>query len=435
MIEKMDASRRGVPAFALQQRHLPTTIVERRSRRRAQMGEIIRIVPEPARPLTLREECEVLRVAVRRKPDLPELRQRLARLLNQIDAFDECIALLGTLEQGERDYESVMQTVFALFAREAPGDNEKAEALCKQAVAMASTDRECALALADEAKALNRQGRTQPALNRLEQALAIDPRCAIALKRYAGHLLETEEFAAVLALTEELQALGVTHCRLFATRAAAFGRLGRIEEARELIGLDFVYRGTIEPPAGWTSLSDFNATVAGELTSNPGFRFGRYGTASEKSWRVDTPAAGRTPAIRALLKAIAETAERHVASLSGRSHPWISVRPVKATLHSWSIITEADGHENIHLHSRGWMSGTYYPLMPAAVVEGTDKAGCFAFAVPENLFGKEAARAIGETLVRPHVGLLTFFPSHAYHRTYPHGAEGRRICISLDIAP
>ncbi len=399
------------------------------------MVEMMRILPEPARRLTMREECDVLRAALSRKSDSPELRRRLARLLNQIDAFDECVALLSAPERGEHDYESAMLTVIALFAREAPGDNAAAEALCRRALSLATTPREHALALADEAKALYRQERTQPALDRLQQALRIDPHCAIALKRYAAHLLKTEESAAVLALTEDLQVHGVAHCRLLAMQAAALARLGRIDEARNLIGLNFVYRGTIEPPSGWVDLSNFNAAVTTELTSNRGFRYGRHGTASAKSWRVDTPAAGQTPAIQALLKLIAEIAERHAAALEGCTHPWIAARPTHATLHSWSVITEAEGHENLHLHPRGWMSGAYYPQSPVGMAEGRDKAGCFAFAVSETLFGKKAAQAIGESFVRPREGLLTLFPSHAYHRTYPHGTEDRRICIAFDVAP
>jgi len=30
---------------------------------------------------------------------------------------------------------------------------------------------------------------------------------------------------------------------------------------------------------------------------------------------------------------------------------------------------------------------------------------------------------------------MVLFPSHIYHRTFPHYADGRRICIAFDFWP
>ena len=392
------------------------------------------VVPEPARPFTAREECAVLRAGLRRRPQSAQLRLRLARRLNQLDAFDECIALFDDTAPGQCDLAAAVQAAFALLAREAPGDNSRAEQFCARAAQTAANDRERARALADQAKALTRQGRPAAARDLLLRALELDPHSILALKRLAAPLLQAGEADAVLALTDGLLGRGVGHCRLFAVRSAALAQLGRIDEARELLGLeDFLHQRTIEAPAGWDSLQSFNAAVADEVMANAGFRYGRYGTASEKTWRVDTPAAGKTPAVQALLAGIAQTAAARVAALGEREHPWLAARPANAVLRSWSVVTGAEGREQLHNHPYGWMSGGYYPQVPAAVAEGRGPAGCLAFALPEGTFGEAAARAFGEVLVRPREGLLTLFPSHAYHRTHPHGADGRRICIAFDI--
>ncbi len=58
--------------------------------------------------------------------------------------------------------------------------------------------------------------------------------------------------------------------------------------------------------------------------------------------------------------------------------------------------------------------------------------------MPAGLIGAAASEQFGDTLVRPEAGLLTLFPSHAYHRTYPHqqdGPDAQRICLAFDLIP
>ena len=173
--------------------------------------------------------------------------------------------------------------------------------------------------------------------------------------------------------------------------------------------------------------------LAGELLARPDIRYERHGTSSEKTWRIDVPAVGAVPAVQALLAPIAETAERHGAALG--AHPWVAARPDRAALRCWCVITEGDGFEHWHMHPAGWMSGGYYVQVPGSVEREEDGRGCLAFGLPPGLAGEDAARMFGETRLRPRAGSLTLFPSHAQHRTYPHGDSGRRICVAFDIVP
>lgn len=139
--------------------------------------------------------------------------------------------------------------------------------------------------------------------------------------------------------------------------------------------------------------------------------------------------------VSALLELVVTQVNAHLAKLAQSDHPWLASRPERAELQSWCVISEADGFEQWHMHPGGWLSGGYYVEVPEAVVAGSDVAGCLAFGLPGGMIGEEAAASVGTRLVRPVPGLLSLFPSHAYHRTFPHGATGRRMCIAFDLRP
>lgn len=394
------------------------------------------IRPEPAKALSARQECEVLRSAVERSPRSAPLRLRLAKLLNELDAFDETIALLTAPEPGALGYPELMALAAAWFARETAINSERALDATARALALTTNDAERAAALAEHAKALRRVGKPDEACDELMRALQLDPHSRSACKRLAVHLLRAGDAAAVLAMTDRLAAQGVSHARLLASRTMALARLGEVEAARATVNLaEFGYHQPLSPPEGWESRERFNAALAQELMAHPGMRYERYGTASQKTWRINSPAAGDAPLARALLERIVEAAETHIAPLSDREHPWLAARPRQGILRSWCVITEGDGFEGWHTHPYGWMSGGYYAQVPDAVAGGTDGAGCLAFGLPGGLIGEAAAQAFGVDLVRPRAGSLTLFPSHAYHRTFPHGETGRRICVAFDILP
>ncbi len=396
----------------------------------------MQIRPEPAKALSARQECEVMRIAVAHEPASAPLRLRLARLLNQLDAFDEAIAVLTAPAAGVLDCAGCLALATARFARDQPGDTALAGDAATLAEALAPTDAARSTALAEQAKALLRMDHHGAARDRLTEALRLDPGNANACRRLVTELMRTGDAEAVIALTDRLAAQGIGHARLFAARMLAFARLGRIEEAHATINLPgFRYRQPLVPPPGWADIGTFNAALVEELKTHPGLRYERHGTASHSTWRIDALATGAAPIARALLTRIAETAERHIASLADRAHPWLAARPADGVLRSWCVITEGEGFEQWHAHPFGWMSGVYYAQVPDAVVTGSDARGCIAFGLPDGLTGAAMAARFGADLVRPQPGLLMLFPSHSYHRTFPHGAADRRICVSFDIWP
>jgi tetratricopeptide (TPR) repeat protein len=390
------------------------------------------IRPEPAKAFSAEQECELTRQALRCNPGSLVLRSRLAQLLNQLDAFDETIALLTPGDA--LGFHELRALAWAHWALGGEAHRQLAVEASERAFDAAASDRERAVALCDQARSLRRLGKADAACELLRAALELDPHISAACERLAAELLRRREAGAVVALTDQLSAGGVGHAALFAARAAAFAQLGEIDRARETVGLAaFLYHQPISPPAGWDDLASFNAALADELLTRRDVRYNRYGVASEHTWRVDSPAVGAAPAVRALLALVAETAERHSAELA--RHPWVAARPERASLRSWCVITRAEGFEQWHMHPDGWMSGGYYVEAPASVAKSDDGRGCLVFGLPPRPVGEDAARAFGELRVRPQPGSLTLFPSHAHHRTYPHGDAGHRICIAFDIRP
>ncbi|WP_439571539.1 2OG-Fe(II) oxygenase family protein [Sphingomonas sp.] len=400
------------------------------------MTDHMTIDHEVGKRITAADECALVRAAYARNPASTLLRDRLAVLFNRNDRFAEAIALYAGVDPYTLGFAEVLVLVHAHMALEQPTDTARAADLATVAFEVADEDFQRAAALAARGKAQRRMGATDAAEHSLRQALIHDPHNKDACKRLASLHFDAGAPQRVLDDMAQLDAQGVGHSRLFAAQTLALAQLGQIDAARAQDGWDrFAHRGTLATPAGFDTLDAFNAALAAELLTHPGLRYESYGTASEQTWRIDAPATGAAPRVRQLLDALAGTIDAHLAGLAADGHPWLRARPGTGVLHSWCVITESTGFETWHVHQFGWLSGVYYVQIPDGIATGTDAAGCIAFGIPEDMVGDDAARAFGSTVVRPQAGTVMLFPSHCYHRTFPHGAAQRRICVAFDIWP
>ena len=398
------------------------------------MNAPISLVAEPPKRLTGREERALLQRA-RAQRDTPAIRIKLAQLHNRLDEFGEAIALLDSAG-APNDFVTAKALIAALMGRGALNDVDRALAVASSAENLADDDLCRADAQCDQAAALLRRGEQARAEQILEAALALDPANDEAFRRLSGLWLWRREADRVLALADGIEARGVTHVQLLGQRTKALTMRGDIAAARELVGLEqFLFQSVPPAPDGWPDLPSFHDALAHELYDSPGLRNGRHGTASVHSLRVDEPATAATPAMRALQQLIVDYALHATENLPTEGHRWLTMRPASAHLRIWCVITEAAGWERWHMHPLGWATGGYYVEVPETVQHGSGPAGCLEFGLPDHRIGRETAAAFGSRLVRPQPGLLNLFPSHAYHRTHPHGAEGRRICIAFDLLP
>ncbi|WP_156359448.1 putative 2OG-Fe(II) oxygenase [Sphingomonas sp. Leaf242] len=402
-----------------------------------------RIDLEVAKQLTLPQELALVRAAYARHQG-PVLRSRLATLLLVCDAFDDLVTLLSPHE--DLTFLEEMLLAQACLARETLEDADQARRSTNRALALATSDVQRAAALALRGKTETRLGAVEAARATLEHALRYDPHERDACKRLAALDLAANDPAAVLTMVDALTMRGAAHARLFAARALALAQTGAIEAARIATGQgaagqgptgedDLTAMATLAPPPGWDDIHAFNAALADELLAHPGLRYERYGTASALTWRIDSPATREAPLVRLLLAQIADAIAAQLDRITGLDHPWARARPAAAMLRSWCVITESDGFETWHVHQFGWLSGVYYVRVPDSITHGEDPGGCLAFGIPEDLVGDDAAAAFGTRTVRPYDGLMLAFPSHTYHRTFPHGLREKRICVAFDLRP
>lgn len=393
----------------------------------------IAIELEREKALTAEQE-QVLAQAVYQRSPKPENRARLSRLQWHNDDHDANEALLGQAD--DLAFMECMALAHARLQREDEAGNHAALVPARMAQDKAKGVPQLATAMALEAKVLIRLGREDEARDLLDRALQVDPDNKDACKRLAALDLAAGRHAELLQTLCDLEARGATNSRLFAARTLAAAQLGDPDQAMADNGLSgFPQTLDFEAPAPWSDLDAFHAQLTAELVDHPGKRFERYGSASTLTWRVENPLRVDTPAIRALLHAIAQRLADFADSVDPQSSAWAATRPDRAVLRGWSVLTESDGYEEWHVHQFGWLSGVYYVQIPDTIARGNSEAGCIGFGLPENLAGGDAARAVGDTIVRPQPGKLMVFPSHAYHRTYPHLQGGTRICFAFDLRP
>jgi tetratricopeptide (TPR) repeat protein len=399
------------------------------------MAGPLTIAVEPVKALSAIDEANLLQEALRKNPASATLRDKLGRLFNELDQFDDTVALLSP-SLGTLDSEAALVLAQACFALREAHHLELARLAAERAKAAALDNFGVARAMAEQAKVQLRMEESADAITILRAALALDVNCKAAFKRLAVQLLRQGDFYAVEQLTSDVIAAGICHSRVLAARTTALAAIGHYDEAKAMVGNDrYLHRTLIAPPTDGQNLAQLNSALADELIASKSMRHDRFGTASLNTKRLDSPTAADNPLWYGLLEHVARLVEDWVNVLPCDDHPWLAARPEKAFLRSWCVITEADGHERWHMHPDGWLSGGYYPIVPSGTGNDHEKAGNIAFGLPDGLPGADAAARFGELSVQPEPGQLMLFPSHAYHRTYPHGQSASRICVAFDIIP
>lgn len=402
----------------------------------ARQGERMQLDVETPKAVLLNEELQLIEMALAKDPSNRMLRVKQAALLHHLTRLDEAIAVLDGLI-GEREEPSLLvRLALVCLALETEDGSGRARNHAARAFEIAETDNERAAALATQGKAEKHLGRIDVAEEVLLKALQFDPHSKDAFKRLAAVKWLKGEDGHLLQLIGQLQQQGVNHSRLLSALAVTCLKTGDIPRARDLFGADaFVRKTVLAPPPGWSTITEFNAAIVEEMSNHPAIHRDRPGAASQKTWRVDYPATKRSRMIPQLQSMIMEVVRDYAEQISGSTHPWVRARPAKAQLHNWCVMTDGDGYEEWHVHQFGWLSGVYYAGVPQSITQGTDNGGCIAFGIPPDLAGEEVQARFGTEVVRPQEGLLMLFPSHCYHRTFPHHTGGRRTCMAFDIQP
>lgn len=393
----------------------------------------MQLEPEERRLMTAEQELHFLRQTYALRPTVAN-RRKLGRLLMFEELLEEAYQLL--VQEADLHEAECLALASCCLALERPELDRAAAEAAERVLTLTDDPSFHSAALALVGKALIRQDDLTGAQEVLQRALALNPANLDACKRLAYVHMTNGDDRGFAEIADHLAGKGVQHCRLFAAQMLSLARNGRIDEARDLWGFDLcAQQETITPPAGWDSLAAFNQDVAQELLTHPGMRFDRVGSASNQTWRVEHPLRKDRPATTALADLLVERIQVRCEELDRTDHPWARSRPDRAVLRMWSVITDSDGFEGWHVHQFGWMSGVYYVDIPQSIAAGNSESGCLKFGLPEDLATAAIADTFGHELVRPREGLMLTFPSHSYHRTFPHATGEKRICVAYDVRP
>ena len=99
---------------------------------------------------------------------------------------------------------------------------------------------------------------------------------------------------------------------------------------------------------------------------------------------------------------------------------------------SWSVQLNSGGKHVNHVHSKGWISSSYYVDVPPETLRGESKAGWIKFGEPPF---KTRPDTPPEKWVQPRPGLLVLFPSFLWHGTEPILDGSTRVTAPFDLIP
>jgi uncharacterized protein (TIGR02466 family) len=127
------------------------------------------------------------------------------------------------------------------------------------------------------------------------------------------------------------------------------------------------------------------------------------------------------------------SAQRYVQELvRDPAHPFSAKPPALDAVHAWAVVLERCGYQSPHIHPTAWLSGVYYPKLPAIVKQSDSEQGWIEFGAPPPEFILQPP--LPTRRIKPEEGRLVLFPSYFYHRTVPCESDELRISIAFDFS-
>lgn len=280
------------------------------------------------------------------------------------------------------------------------------------------------------ANLLQEQGDLAGAIREYSTALERDPTLAAARSNRAAARLKAGDAAGALGDADAYLATGAKSANVVAYRVLALQLLGRRDEAREWDDV-----ATMVYPATPTADPGFNERLVAEIRAHP--RLTRDWDPAKRAIRggelVLDLARDPTPAIAAFLAMIRAEVDALRARVPDRpGHPFYGAKPASYIMSVWANILGAGNHQAAHIHNFGWLSGTYYPVLPASISDASD-AGWISFGTPG--YGLPVPPEPETRTLKPVAGGMFMFPSYLWHHTVPLETGEERISIAFDIIP
>jgi len=300
-------------------------------------------------------------------------------------------------------------------------------------------------------------GENQKAKDCFEKAIAIDPNYQAALINRGKILFEQREF--------ELSLVDFDNCNTFESRAfslVSLYALGHIDEIYKRIEensqldeknirvaafssfiankekkntaqnfcpnpIDFIHHSNLS--SHLQNFNSFTKEVIKELHNTPIIwePFGKttLGGFQSKSNLFIKP----QKKLQNLKSIIITEIESYYLKFKNETCSFIKKWPSKYDLAAWHVILKKQGHQNLHIHPGGWLSGVIY----LKVVPSFKKnEGAIEFSLNgERYYDAESPKVV----YPPKTGDIVLFPSSLHHRTIPFSTDTDRISIAFDLMP
>jgi len=402
----------------------------------------------------LHEAARAFEAALSIATPAPATLNNYANLKIALDAPGDAIELLEPVVRSYPDYAEAWMNLG--LACRLTGRLDDAEAAHRRAVALARTPGPAHRHLA---ASLEASGRVDDAVATLETALAHRPDywpalndLGVLLERHGRYEAAARAFTALtrqlpdrgepwsnlagtlLALGSNRDALAATdaalarlgeHTTPLALKTIALGRLGELRTRRALLDVERFVKTLdlgLDP--------DIDAALVGVIETHPTLTFEPEGltTRSGRQTRelADLPD-GPMPVLKAALE---REVAHYLATLPASDHPFVAAAPEAWHLTIWGTILDAPGGRlDAHIHAPNWLSGVYYPELPAACDADDEQGGFEIGCAPRHLIELADDEVVR---LRPRQGRLFLFPSYFYHRTLPFDS-GRRVSIAFDV--
>lgn len=283
-------------------------------------------------------------------------------------------------------------------------------------------------------KSLMLSGRFEEAIAAFEEALIFEPGHKHALDGLTEAVLRARGPEALLTICDARLESDPGNRIALSAKAIALHEVGETAAAKDLLDFErFVRPVRIAPPEGFGDIAEFNAALTDHVTNHPSLKQSPDGHATRNGLHSGNLNKSPKGPIAAFEKSIAAATKDYVSALSKtQPHPFLDIIAPKSRHVIWAVVMSSQGHQIPHIHPEAWLSGVYYPKLPAIVDEpNANKAGWIEFGSPPDRFACKKAPEVWT--YKPEEGLMILFPSYFYHRTIPFDAAEPRVSIAFDV--
>ena len=348
----------------------------------------------------LPEALETYRGVLARAPEIDAARLEMAQVLSDMGRPEDAVEAIEQLTRRETADAGAWAMLGRL--RQDLGDPQASLEAYERAVAAAP---QLASAHAGMAASLLALGREDAADRELLRTIELDPFSAHAHVARAQLAMRRGAYHAALEICDGYLEHHPSERSMLAAKIMLLQQLDRAEEARRLLDLDGLLREVeVEAPEGYADLGAFNAALAAHVRAHPSLSSQRARIATRGGLQTGNLLVEPKGPFADFERLLWTQIERYMGSLAvGEDHPFLREPPNLIAIYCWSVVMQRAGHQIPHIHPAGWLSGVYYPELPAVMDREDSTEGWIEFGTaPDDLpvtdnveMAVRAAKAIG----------------------------------------